>query len=98
MRPELSSGAAARRLQKRLDNGALAKLRIDDSGIASMLYETELKPAHKIALAAQFDATDLNKPPKVRARARACRQHIYQPAAALLAHVPAHAGSTVYTV
>jgi voltage-dependent anion channel protein 2 len=53
------------RLQKRLENGALAKFRLDNTGIASALYETELKPNHKLAISSQFNATDLNKPPKL---------------------------------
>ncbi|EIE23531.1 voltage-dependent anion-selective channel protein [Coccomyxa subellipsoidea C-169] len=52
-------------LQKRLENGALAKFRLDNAGIASALYETELKPNHKLAISSQFNATDLNKPPKL---------------------------------
>ena len=54
-----------RRLQKRLENGSLVKVRLDNKGIASGLYETELKPMHKLALSGQFDATNLDKPPKV---------------------------------
>ena len=53
------------RLQKRLENGSLVKVRLDNKGIASGLYETELKPMHKLALSGQFDATNLDKPPKV---------------------------------
>ncbi|KAK9828428.1 hypothetical protein WJX81_007295 [Elliptochloris bilobata] len=49
---------------KRLDSGALAKARLDNTGIASLLYETELKPLTKLALSSQFDATDLSKAPK----------------------------------
>ncbi len=54
----------ARRYAKRLDSGALAKARLDNTGIASLLYETELKPLTKLALSSQFDATDLSKAPK----------------------------------
>lgn len=54
------------RVQKRLENGSLVKVRLDNKGIASGLYETELKPLHKLALSGQFDATNLEKPPKVR--------------------------------
>lgn len=53
------------RLQKKLQNGSLVKVRLDNQGIASGLYETELKPMHKLALSGQFDATNLEKPPKV---------------------------------
>jgi hypothetical protein len=53
-------------VQKRLENGSLVKVRLDNKGIASGLYETELKPMHKLALSGQFDATNLEKPPKVR--------------------------------
>jgi len=52
-------------VQKRLQNGSLVKVRLDNQGIASGLYETELKPMHKLALSAQFDATNMEKPPKV---------------------------------
>ena len=54
-----------RRVQKKLDNGSLVKVRLDNQGIASGLYETELKPMHKLALSGQFDATNMEKPPKV---------------------------------
>ena len=68
VRPRLSAvGLCARqhRLQKRLETGALTKFRLDSTGTASALYETELKPQHKVAVSGQFDATDLGKPPKV---------------------------------
>ena len=54
-----------RSVQKRLDNGSLVKVRLDNQGIASGLYETMLKPMHKLALSGQFDATNMEKPPKV---------------------------------
>ena len=53
-------------------NGSLVKVRLDNQGIASGLYETELKPMHKLALSGQFDATNLEKPPKVRLTAFTC--------------------------
>lgn len=49
---------------KRLDPTTLTKIRLDNSGIASVLYEQEIKPKTKIAFSSQFDATDLNKAPK----------------------------------
>jgi voltage-dependent anion channel protein 2 len=50
---------------KVLDNGALAKVRLDSSGLTSLLYEQELTPLSRIALSSQFDATNLDAPPKV---------------------------------
>jgi voltage-dependent anion channel protein 2 len=50
---------------KRLQNGSLAKVRLDNTGIASFLYEQELQPKTKLALASQFDATNLEKAPKI---------------------------------
>jgi hypothetical protein len=38
---------------------------VDNAGIASALYESELKPLHKLAVSGQFNANDLNKPPKI---------------------------------
>jgi voltage-dependent anion channel protein 2 len=50
---------------KVLDNGALAKVRLESSGLASLLYEQDLTPLAKLALSSQFDATSLDANPKV---------------------------------
>ena len=50
---------------KVLDNGALAKVRLESSGLTSLLYEQDLTPLSKLALTSQFDATNLDAPPKV---------------------------------
>jgi len=50
---------------KVLDNGALAKVRLESSGLTSLLYEQDLTPLSKLALSSQFDATNLDAPPKV---------------------------------
>jgi hypothetical protein len=53
------------RYSKVLENGALTKVRLDNDGIASLLYEQDLTPLSRLAFSSQFDATDLNKQPKV---------------------------------
>lgn len=50
---------------KRLASGALAKVRAESTGLTSLLYEQELSPLSRLALCSQFDATNLDKPPKV---------------------------------
>lgn len=55
------------RYQKRLENGVLAKARLDNTGIINLLYELEPQKNHKLALSAQLDATNLNKAPKLGA-------------------------------
>ena len=50
---------------KRLPSGALAKVRAESTGLTSLLYEQELSPLSRLALCSQFDATNLDKPPKV---------------------------------
>lgn len=50
---------------KRLEGGALAKIRLDNTGMTSVLYEQELKPKTVVALSGQFDATNLDKAPKL---------------------------------
>jgi len=49
---------------KKLASGALAKIKVDNSGAVSTLYETKLAGGEKIAGALQLQATDLAKPVK----------------------------------
>lgn len=49
---------------KTLPSGALAKLRLDNTGLLSALYETKLTTGEKVAGAIQLQATDLSKPAK----------------------------------
>lgn len=51
--------------QKRLSAGALFKARLNNSGITSLLYQTDLQPKTTITHALQFDATNLNSAPKL---------------------------------
>jgi voltage-dependent anion channel protein 2 len=50
---------------KRLEGGALTKLRLDNKGILSYLYEQELQPKTKFAFSGLLDATNLEKAAKV---------------------------------
>jgi voltage-dependent anion channel protein 2 len=50
---------------RRLDNGAITKYRLDNTGIASALYETNLESKTKVALSAAFNALNLQQAPKV---------------------------------
>jgi voltage-dependent anion channel protein 2 len=50
---------------KRLASGALAKVRLESTGLASLLFEQDVGPASRVALTSQFDATNLDKAPKV---------------------------------
>ena len=50
---------------KLLENGALAKVRLESTGLTSLHYEQDLTPLSKLALSSQFDATNLDEPPKV---------------------------------
>lgn len=50
--------------QRSLASGALAKFKIDNTGLLSALYETKLNSGEKVAGAIQLQATDLSKPPK----------------------------------
>lgn len=49
---------------KSLPSGALAKVKIDNAGLLSALYETKLTSGEKVAGAIQLQATDLSKPIK----------------------------------
>lgn len=49
---------------KKLEGGALAKIRLENTGVTSVLYEQELHAKTVVALSGQFDATNLDKAPK----------------------------------
>jgi voltage-dependent anion channel protein 2 len=49
---------------KVLTSGALAKLKVDNTGLLSALYETKLTSGEKVAGSFQLQATDLSKPVK----------------------------------
>jgi voltage-dependent anion channel protein 2 len=49
---------------KRLQGGGLAKARLDNAGIAALLYSAEVQPNTKVTHAVQFDVTNPNTPPK----------------------------------
>lgn len=49
---------------KALPTGALAKLKIDNTGVLSALYETKLNSGEKVTGSLQLQATDLSKPVK----------------------------------
>ena len=49
---------------KALTSGALAKLKVDNMGILTALYETKLTTGEKIGGSFQLQATDLSKPVK----------------------------------
>jgi len=49
---------------KALASGALAKLKLDNTGVLSALYETKLTSGEKVAGSIQVQATDLSKPVK----------------------------------
>lgn len=51
-------------LSKVLDGGALAKLKLDNKGMVSVLYEQELKARTRLAVSGQFNALNLNEAPK----------------------------------
>lgn len=50
---------------KRMDSGATFKARLNNAGITSLLYQTDLQPKTTLTHALQFDATDLNAAPKL---------------------------------
>jgi voltage-dependent anion channel protein 2 len=50
---------------KRLENGALAKAKLDNNGILHLLYEQELQKTTKLAISSQFDASNVEKAPKI---------------------------------
>lgn len=49
---------------KKLDSGAFAKIKLDNSGVLSTLYETKLASGEKVAGSLQLKATDLSQPVK----------------------------------
>jgi len=49
----------------KMESGASAKAKIDNAGIASILYESELSSKAKTAFTVQFDSMNLNKSAKV---------------------------------
>ncbi|KAL3141971.1 hypothetical protein ABBQ32_004617 [Trebouxia sp. C0010 RCD-2024] len=49
---------------KRLTDGALLKAKVQNSGLVTLLYESELRPKTKIGVSGQFDATNANSKPK----------------------------------
>lgn len=51
-------------IARKLSSGALQKVKVQHTGIVSVLHETALDGKNKIALSGQFDAKDLSKAPK----------------------------------
>lgn len=51
-------------LSRRLASGALAKAKLDDKGVVSVLYETELRPKNKLVISTQFNSKDVSAAPK----------------------------------
>ena len=51
-------------LSKRLEGGATTKVKLDNAGLVSVLYEQELKGRTRMAVSSQFNALDLNAKPK----------------------------------
>ena len=51
--------------QRRLDNGSLAKVKLDNTGSVHTLYEQDLQKNTKLAFSAHFDATNLEAAPKI---------------------------------
>lgn len=49
---------------KRLAGGSLAKLRLDNAGLASLLYSADIQPNTRVTHSVQFNATNPNAPPK----------------------------------
>lgn len=49
---------------RRLPSGALQKIKVQHTGIVSVLHEQTLEGNSKLALSSQFDAKDLSKTPK----------------------------------
>lgn len=47
-----------------MPSGALQKIKVEHTGVVSVLHEQELQPKTKISLSGQFNALDLSKPPK----------------------------------
>lgn len=51
--------------QRRLGNGSLTKVRLDNQGTVNVLYEQDVQKNTKLAFSGLFDATNLEKAPKV---------------------------------
>jgi len=49
---------------KRLQGGSLAKLRLNNTGQASLLYQADIQPGTKMTHSVSFDATNTSKPPR----------------------------------
>jgi voltage-dependent anion channel protein 2 len=49
---------------RKLTSGALTKLKVDNSGMMQVMYETKLSSGEKVSGALQLQATDLTKPVK----------------------------------
>jgi hypothetical protein len=66
VRRNLSSGATALAAgaARRLPGGALQKVRVEHSGLVSVLHEQALEGKSRLALSGQFDAKDLAKAPR----------------------------------
>lgn len=62
MLPDIVSAC---RYQRRLDNGSLSKVRLDNQGTVNVLYEQDIQKNTKLAFSGLFDATNLEKAPKV---------------------------------
>lgn len=53
-------------VQQRLANGALFKAKVNQAGLASLLYEQRLASGERLALSAQLDTANIGaKAPKV---------------------------------
>lgn len=50
---------------RKLGGGAVAKVKVDNSGIVSALYEDSLLSGPRVTVSTQLDSKDLNKAPKV---------------------------------
>jgi len=59
-----SETALAAGVSRRLPSGALQKVKVQHTGIVSVLHEQALEGKSKVTLSGQFDAKDLNKAPK----------------------------------
>ena len=51
-------------VQRRLSSGALQKIKVQHTGLVSVLHEQVLEGKSKVTLSGQFDAKDLSKAPK----------------------------------
>jgi voltage-dependent anion channel protein 2 len=50
---------------RRLDTGAISKLRVENNGLVTLLYEQEVKPRTKAGFTLQMDATNTQAQPKL---------------------------------